>query len=68
MQVVLMIVDAVISGFVWFTKLYTAAGLLDMLSGIIIISLIMSRLVSPLLRASGSDKASKSHRKDSSNG
>ena len=56
-------IDAVTSGFVWFTQVFTAAGLLDIFSGLIIITFIFYRLIAPLLRSAGSDRASKSRSK-----
>lgn len=67
MDAIVMFLDAVISGFSWFTQVFTAAGLLDIFSGLMIISLIMFRHVSPLLRSAGSDRARRSSGKDDSN-
>lgn len=60
--------DAIVSGFSWFTQVFAAAGLMDIFTGLIIITLVFYRLLAPMLRSAGSDRARRSSRKDNSNG
>lgn len=58
--------DAIVSGFAWFTQVFATAGLLDIFSGIMIISLVFYRLIAPMMRSAGSDRAKR--RKENDNG
>lgn len=62
-----MFLDVIASCFMWFTQVMTAAGLLDIFTGLIVISLVFWRILSPMLRSTGSDRARRTSRKDSSN-
>lgn len=66
MQFFSLFLDAIASGFYWFSQVMTAAGLLDIFTGVLIISLVFYRILAPMLRSSGSDRARRSSRKDSS--
>lgn len=59
-----MFLDVIVSGFAWFTQVMTAAGLLDTFTGLIIISLVFWRILSPMLRSAGSDRARRSSGKE----
>lgn len=52
-----MFFDVIIECFSWFTDVMTSAGLLDYFVGIVIISIVFTRLVSPLFRSAGSDRS-----------
>lgn len=52
-----MFISVIIECFSWFTQVFEAAGLLDTFIGIVIISIVFYRLVAPLLRSAGSDRA-----------
>lgn len=58
-----MFFDAIISGFAWFTQVFTAAGLLDLFTGIMIITIVFNRIIAPMLRGRGSDRADRRRNK-----
>lgn len=63
-----MMFNCIVSGFAWFTQTFVAAGLMDIMSGLAIISLVFYRIISPMLRLAGSDRARRRSGKDNSDG
>lgn len=59
MQAILLLIEAMVSGFAWFTQVFTKAGLMDIFSGVMIITLVFYRILSPMLRSAGSDRSNK---------
>lgn len=60
--------SALSHGFMWFSEVYTAAGVMDIFTGLILISLVMYRLVARVLGSAGSDRARRRFGKDNSDG
>lgn len=63
-----MFLAAIVSGFTWFTQVFGAAGFMDIFIGLIIITIVFYRLISPFIRAAGSDRARRRSGKDDSDG
>lgn len=63
-----MFLNSVVTGFLWFTQTFQAAGFMDIFSGLIIITIVFYRLISPFIRAAGSDRARRRTGKDNSDG
>ena len=63
-----MFLSTVVAGFCWLTQTFEAAGFMDIFSGLIIITIVFYRLISPFIRAAGSDRARRRSGKDNSDG
>lgn len=59
-----LILEAIAAGFSWADKLLSSSGYLSYLVGMIIISIVFDKIISPMLRGSGSDRADPSRNKE----
>lgn len=58
--------DALGAGFGWFTQVFDKSGLAPYHLGIIIITIVFYKIIAPMMRGRGSDRADRRHqRKDS---
>lgn len=58
--------DALGAGFSWFTQVFEAAGLAGYHLGIVIITIVFYKIIAPMMRGRGSDRADpRRHRKES---
>ena len=64
MGAISLFIVAISEGFKWFSEVMTAAGLDNIFLGVILITLIFYRLISPMMRSGASDQASKKRQKD----
>lgn len=61
-----MFITAAEAAFDWFTQIYTKAGYLSYFLGMIIITIVFDKIISPMMRGRGSDRADpRRSRKDS---
>ena len=59
-----LILEVVSAGFSWADQLFSSSGYLSYFVGIIIIKIVFDKIVSPMLRGSGSDRADPNRNKD----
>lgn len=58
-----LILDAISAGFSWFTQVFTASGYLSYFLGMAIITIVFDKLIRPMLRGRGSDRADRRRQK-----
>lgn len=64
-------IDSLVAGFGWFTQILDASGLAPYHLGIIIITIVFHKIIAPMMRGRGSDRADRRYHKkgtDSENG
>lgn len=59
-----LILEAVSACFGWADKLLTSSGYLSYFLGIIIITIVFDKIISPMLRGRGSDRADRRRNKE----
>lgn len=61
-----LLLNSVRASFVWATQVFEKSGMMSYLLGIIIITIVFDKIISPMMRGRGSDRADRRrNRKDS---
>lgn len=65
-QIFTMFLSAVAACFSWFSQVFEASGLLSSFLGVMIISILFSKIIAPMMRGAGSDRAGRKYKHNDS--